>query len=254
MTDRVPIEQWIERLESSSQAWPSIKATIVVRKTDSTQDAARRLNASPGTAIIAGWQFAGRGRLGRTWADTGEYGVAITIVTERARPERLAIVGAITAALAAEHIAERDVGIKWPNDIYIDHRKLAGILIEQVDSKALVGVGMNVHQQDWPDELAARAVSLAQLGINVDRIDVICSILRSFGLAIAMTDSQLQTEFAARDILRGTRVKFRCGHDIVIGEVMQIDPLRGLRIRDERGEKWLEAATTSVLTQDTALT
>ena len=180
--------------------------------------------------------------------------MAITIVTERDRPERLAIVGAISAALAAERIAERAVGIKWPNDIYIDHRKLAGILIEQVDSKAHVGVGMNVHQQDWPDELAARAVSLAQFGINVDRIDVICSILRSFELAIAMTDAQLQKEFSARDILRGTRVKFRCGHDIVVGEVIQVDPLRGLRIREERGEKWLEAATTSVLTQDSALT
>lgn len=261
MSDRVAIEQWPQRLNAvvKTLQWPpqglagSINQVIVLRETDSTQDAARRMNATAGAIVVAGRQTSGRGRLGRTWADTSDHGVAMTMAIERDVPERLAIVSAIAAATAAEQFLTQQVNIKWPNDILVNGRKLAGILIEQTGSIALVGVGMNVHQRQWPEELAGRAVSLAQLHANPDRIDVIEAIIGGLGRALRLSDAELERAFAERDVLRGNRVSFRCGHEIVTGKVLDIDPLRGLRVADEDGEKWLEAAATSVLHADAAL-
>jgi BirA family transcriptional regulator, biotin operon repressor / biotin---[acetyl-CoA-carboxylase] ligase len=261
MSDRVAIEQWPQRLHAfvKTLPWPpnepldSNNQLTVLRETDSTQDAARRLNATAGAIVVAGRQTSGRGRLGRTWADTCDQGVAVTLVIAREKPERLAIVSAIAAAMAAEQFLTQQVSIKWPNDIFVNGRKLAGILIEQTESLALVGMGMNVRQHQWAEELTGRAVSLAQLNVHPDRIDVIEAIIGGFASAIPMSDSELEKAFAARDVLRGNRVSFRCGHETVTGKVLNIDPLRGLRVRDEYGEKWLPAAVTSVLNADAAL-
>jgi BirA family biotin operon repressor/biotin-[acetyl-CoA-carboxylase] ligase len=250
----VPIEQWPLRMQSWLQAnCEHIRHVVVLRETDSTQDAARRLRAQPGTAILAWRQTAGRGRLGRPWADTAELGVALTIVSTRGKPEELAIKGALATALAAEHFLQRRVGIKWPNDIVVNDLKLAGVLIEQFDSTALIGIGMNVRQKDWPADLKSRAVSLAQLGVDVDRIEVIASILKNADMAMRMNSSDLRREFSARDILRNKVSTFRAGKEIITGAVLEIDPTRGVCISHNGGERWLEAATTTVLQQHTTL-
>ncbi len=111
---------------------------VIVPETTSTQDAARRLDAAPGTVVIAGRQTAGRGRLGRVWADTGDEGIAASFVCAVAAPERMAVACAVATARAAESVLGRLVGIKWPNDIVAEGRKLAGILIEQSGDRAVI--------------------------------------------------------------------------------------------------------------------
>jgi biotin-[acetyl-CoA-carboxylase] ligase BirA-like protein len=244
----VPITEWPARLQTVvEQRCELLDRVSVLRQTDSTQDAARWMHAHCGGVIVAWQQTAGRGRLGRAWADTGEDGVALTAVIERAAPERLAIAAAIGVARAAESLLQRSVGIKWPNDIVVDGCKLAGVLVEQFDQVALIGIGMNVRQTTWPVELQNRAISLLQLGADFDRLDVIESVLPALDAALRLDEKVLVAEFAGRNALLGKIVTLRCGEQIVCGEVTRMDPMRGLEVRELHTSVWLPAAITTVL-------
>lgn len=226
----------------------NLQRVVIIQEVDSTQDEARRTNARPGDVIIAQRQTSGRGRLGRTWADTEGHGIAVTIVIPHGQPERLAIASAVgvSAALQAASGTRQRIGIKWPNDIVAEGRKLAGILIEQTQDRALIGVGMNVSQTSWPLELQDKAVSLTQLGANCDRLQILSLLLPSIDRALGMNDEQLTHEFLQRDVLLGSTATFRCGTRVITGCVHDIDPMRGLKVHDGQSMHWLPAATTTL--------
>jgi BirA family biotin operon repressor/biotin-[acetyl-CoA-carboxylase] ligase len=237
----IPLDQWAGRLEAvlGEREGPLVEVTVL-RETGSTQDAARHLRAGPGRVIATGRQTAGRGRLGRSWADTGDQGIAVA--------------SAVATARAAEALlGPGRVGIKWPNDIVAGGRKLAGILVEQAGGVALIGVGMNVSQTRWPPELAGRAASLADLGAREDRIDALAALVRAMNETLGLDDRSLGREYAARDVLVGTTATFRSGPRTVTGTVTRIDPIRGLAVRTGRQgegqekEVFLPAAVTTVL-------
>ena len=69
------------------------------------------------------------------------------------------------------------IEIKPPNDLLIDGRKLAGVLVEQADGLAVIGIGINVGQLTWPEELQDRAISLAQVGVTIDRLQLLEEVL-----------------------------------------------------------------------------
>jgi BirA family biotin operon repressor/biotin-[acetyl-CoA-carboxylase] ligase len=244
------IDTWPARLEHViAERCVLLKRVFILRETESTQDAARRMNGVNGDVFIAWRQTAGRGRLGRPWADTSEDGIAMTIVLDRDKHQSaaLAISMAIGTAVAIESILNRPVGIKWPNDVLIDGRKVAGILIEQVDDVALVGIGVNVSQSKWPEDLTSRAVSILQAGVDIDRLDVLAALLPAIDVALQMNDSQLNDEFSKRDVLRGRRAQFKSGEQTISGVVIDVDPLRGLSVRNDSGDVWLDAARTTLL-------
>jgi len=239
--------RWHSELQSAldASAGPLGRVTVF-RATDSTQDAARRMKAQPGEVIIAARQTAGRGRMGRRWADTEDHGIAVTFVLPREDGGRLAIAGAVAAAQAAEVLLGRAVGIKWPNDVLADGRKLAGVLVEQVDEIALIGIGMNVTQTQWPADIAERAVSLRQLGADCTRLDALRALLEAAVAAFALNERQLTEEFTARDVLVGENATFDVPGARITGIVLQVDPLRGLLVSNDDGEHWLAAATASM--------
>ena len=247
----IGIEQWPPRLERARRSRGRV---VVLEQTESTQDAARRLGAQAGDVVVAWRQTAGRGRLGRAWADTAEAGIAATFVVAAAPPGRstaaegLALASAVGTAHAAESLLGRPVGIKWPNDIVVEQRKLAGILIEVADDLALIGIGVNVSQDDWPPALARRAVSLRQLGASVDRLEALEALLPAVDAALGFTDARLVAEFSARDVLRGTTATFRHGTQTVTGTVSRIDPTHGLVVQTRSAaEVFLPAATTRLV-------
>ncbi len=244
----IPLEQWTDRIEKVVASDGDIlRRAIVIRETASTQDTARQPGAQLGDVVVAWRQTAGRGRLGRVWADTQEDGVAISVVVPFSAPQRLVLALAVGVAKAAQRLLDRPVGIKWPNDIVVDHRKLAGILVEQSSKQAVAGIGMNVGQTTWPQELADRAVSLAQLGVPVDRLDAIVAILASLCTALRLPDDALAEAFAERDTLSGTEVTLQNGGETVHGTVLRIDPLDGILVKTSSGEVRLPAATTTIL-------
>lgn len=191
----------------------------------------------------------GRGRLGRAWADTAAGGIAMTVVLDRGSPERLSIATAVAAARAAESLLHRSVGIKWPNDIVVNDRKLAGILIEQFKDCAYVGIGMNIAQRTWPDDLKDIAISMAECGVNVSRADAMAAILRALNVVLPWTNEEIVTAFTDRDALTGTTATLQTDGKTVTGIVKAIDPMRGLMVEcGESGQQhYLPAATTTII-------
>lgn len=244
----VPLESWADRLESViSSKCHDLKRVFVLRETDSTQDAARRMDAQPGDVITAFRQTAGRGRCGHTWVDTEEHGVAVTITTIPYPCELIALQYAIAVARMAETLLNRQVQIKWPNDILVDGRKLAGILIEQSNTRALAGIGINVSQTIWPEELADKAVSFSQLGVSIDRIEVLETLLPSIERALVADEEEVVREFEKRDALTGTNATFNSQNGTIHGKVVRIDPIKGLVVNSGSQEVFLPAATTSIV-------
>lgn len=245
MSDEV--SRWRDELQCVVDANPGpLRRITVFRATDSTQNAARRMNARSGEVITAARQTAGRGRMGRQWADTYDDGIAVTMVLPREDGGRLAIAGAVAAAHAAEATLNRRVGIKWPNDVIVDGRKLAGVLVEQVANVALLGIGMNVLQTSWPAELADRAVSMRQLGADCTRLNALRALLKAASTALALDERQLVHEYALRDVLVGANATFNVPGERITGTVLQVDPFRGLLVGNDEGEHWLAAATASM--------
>jgi len=275
----VPLADWPARLAAVCAETALFHRGIALEETASTQDASETRGARAGTFVTAWRQTAGRGRFGRHWSDTAEAGIATTFVVDQQPAERLALAAAVAAAEAAEFalrtgaardagaargagaergtdaagavpssdvVPPRSVGIKWPNDIVVGGRKLAGALIETSGGRALIGIGMNIAQQRFEGELEARATSLAMLGVRVDRVDVLCELVRALDRALAATDAGLAEQFAARDALRGTRALFATPFGPVEGEVVSVDPMRGLVVRTDSGEHFLPANSTSV--------
>jgi len=254
----VAFAEWQGRLSAECMRLGQIRSAVALAETSSTQDAQETRAARAGTLVTAWRQTAGRGRFGRNWADTQTAGVAASFVVEAQAGERLALIGAVAAAdacdaaLGSSRESSREsgqrasVGIKWPNDTVVDGKKLAGVLIERRGDVAVIGIGINVSQDRFEGELAHRATSLAILGARVDRIDVLTALLRALDVALTATDDDLIARFHARDALRGTRALFATPEGPLEGEVVSIDPMHGLMVRTDAGERFLPAASTSV--------
>ena len=136
------------------------------RVTDSTNERAKELAAAGaphGTLVTADEQTAGRGRQGREWTAPPRSAVLMSVVL-RELDELLPLAAAIAVADAVQAGAT----IKWPNDVWIDGRKVAGILVEgrPQEGWAVLGVGLNVSTERFPDELAESATSLRLAGAD----------------------------------------------------------------------------------------
>lgn len=260
----IPLEQWPDRLsEAVSRAAAGggpLRRAVVLREVDSTQDAALRLNAAPGDVIVAWEQTRGRGRLGRAWssgaqgeaptqASDGDAppGVAVTFVLRAERSERLSLLAGLAAAEAVEAHLGRPVGVKWPNDVIVDGRKIAGVLVEQDRTLARVGIGINVRQRDWPPDLRDIAISLRQAGSDVDRLQVLESLIEMLSRALTASDASLRAAFRSRDLLTGAVAILRHDGQQHEGTIIDIDPMNGLTIETRTGRRVLPAATTTIV-------
>ena len=240
------ISAWRERLDALCTRGTVFTRAVVLEQVASTQDAPEARGGAMGTIVTAWRQSAGRGRFGRPWSDTGEDGVAATFVVEAQQAERLAMASAVAAAEAVESALGSRAGIKWPNDVVVRGRKIAGVLIEVGGARALVGIGINVSQRAFEPALVDRATSLALLDAPADRLDILCALTRAFERSLALPLDALASEFGARDALRGTHALFSTPDGPVEGEVLSVDPLRGIVVRDGSSERFLPTQSTSV--------
>lgn len=165
---------------SVGDRWTSLTA-IRLEEVDSTQNAARALaeaGAPEGSVVWAEHQTHGRGRLGRSWID--ERGAALLIsVILRPDPRssqlpQISLLAGVAVAEAVHKESGLPVMLDWPNDLLIQGRKVAGILAESFPPgerpAVVVGIGVNVNQTRFPEELAGRATSLTlEAGHPFDR-------------------------------------------------------------------------------------
>ena len=161
-------------------------------------------------------QTGGRGRRGRAWVEAPGTSVLVSILL-RPPPERpapqLSLVGGIAAALAVEQALELSAQIKWPNDVMVDRRKVAGVLAEARDGVVVLGIGVNVNQtrEQLPPDARVPAASLRTLaGREHDREQVLDDLLRSLDALYAAWRAEgldgVYDDLGARDFLRGRRI------------------------------------------------
>jgi len=136
-----------------------------------------RSGAPEGTVVMARSQTKGRGRRGREWFDKPGESILMSIILRPKLPlnrySELAFVAAVALAECLRDACGVEPALKWPNDVLIGGRKVAGILVEADQGAAIVGIGVNVNQSEFPHELASTATSLAieaGSGLDVDAL------------------------------------------------------------------------------------
>ncbi len=166
--------------------------------TESTNDDARALareGAPHGTVVLADAQRAGRGRRGRVWhspVGSNLYLSALVrpnlAVTDA--PLLTLVTGLAVARACDRFVSAESVTVKWPNDVRVHRRKVAGILVEgavrgdRLDS-AIIGIGLNVREREWPSELRDKATCLeAHATGSVSRMDALLAVLTEAERAI----------------------------------------------------------------------
>lgn len=151
----------------------------------STQPVAMELaaaGAKEGTAVIANQQTAGIGRQGHSWHSEPETGLYVSLILypplEPATRPVLTLAIGLAAAEAIARVAGFECDLRWPNDILINERKAAGILVQLAGDAAVAGIGVNVNNRLFPPDIANLATSLALAGgRGVDRTDLLIELI-----------------------------------------------------------------------------
>lgn len=186
-----------------------------LEETPSTNDVARQYaadGAAHGTVVSTPHQTAGKGRQGRGWSDVAG-AIALSVVV-REPVDRLL---PLRAGLAVAQLAGPAAKVKWPNDVQIDGRKVAGVLVEREGNAAIVGIGVNaaIDVTELPEEVSARAGSL---GLGLDELDDTQDrLLVLLDETLSLTPAEVVSALAARDALVGKAVRWDGGSGTAAG-------------------------------------
>jgi BirA family biotin operon repressor/biotin-[acetyl-CoA-carboxylase] ligase len=208
-----------------------------LRSTDSTNERARELaagGAPHGTLITATRQAAGRGRQGRTWVAPEGRALACSLLLRD--PPRLL---PLAAGVAVAAVVGPEAHVKWPNDVLLDGRKVAGILVEGRPQErwAVVGIGLNVavRPEDFPPELRQRG---GTLGLGPDAIEpTLDGLLEALERWVTASPEEVLDAFRARDALRGRSVRWAGGE----GRGAGVDGEGRLVVETAQGQVTLDA-------------
>ena len=209
------------------------------RSLDSTNDLAREfaaVGAPQGTVVTAEEQVAGRGRQGRSWTAPAGKALLYSAIVRPLEQRHLVLplAAPLAVAEAAEDVADVSCAIKWPNDVWIEGRKCAGVLIEArpQDGWAVIGVGLNVaiEPDEFPEELRETATSL-----DADAtVDAALEALNDSLTRWTRADPQeVLAAFRDRDALRGQEVSWADGSGVADG----VDERGNLIVETPDGER-----------------
>lgn len=216
-----------------------------------------RQGAKPGTVVIAGTQSAGRGRLGRGWEDLPGRSLLMSALLEPPAESRglLTAAMALAATEAIARLGEVEPQIKWPNDLLIEGRKVAGVLAEgPAEGPVAIGIGVNVNGNaaDLPEGLRDRACFISEhLGREVPLSELEAAILRHLRVVyedLLRGDSAgLIERLSRRDCLAGREITVTMGSQVLRGTARGWLPDGRLLICDEEDrEVRLEAGEVTV--------
>jgi BirA family biotin operon repressor/biotin-[acetyl-CoA-carboxylase] ligase len=224
-------------------------ALVHLDTTGSTNDHARALvlaGAPAGTVVVAEEQTAGRGRQGRSWTAPRGRALTLSVLWKLDRNlGSLPLAVALAVCEACERVAPVRCRIKWPNDVWIGERKLAGVLIESRPQEqwAVIGIGLNVDT-DAPElqpSLRSTATSLRiESGGAVGRDQVLAALIDVLGERLRDLERDtdpILAEYRVRDLLRGRRIAWMAGARRLSGEAHGIDEHGNLVVFTEEGER-----------------
>jgi BirA family transcriptional regulator, biotin operon repressor / biotin---[acetyl-CoA-carboxylase] ligase len=207
------------------------------RVTDSTNERAKQLalaGAPHGTLVTADEQTAGRGRQGRTWSAAPGDALLLSLVL-RSLDDLLPL----RAAVAVTESIPFPARIKWPNDVWVEGKKVSGILVEgrPQEGWAVLGIGLNVATRSFPEELAETATSLALAGASLSRDEVLASLVARLDRLLSAPPDDVLAAWRERDALLEAPVSWNGGHGTGAG----ITDAGALRVETDAGVVELDA-------------
>ena len=214
---------------------------VYKRTTLSTQTDAKalaRAGAAHGTAVIAGAQSQGRGRLQRTWISAAGGNLYLSIVLRPTLPVAQAPLVSLAAAVAVASVCGPSYRVKWPNDVMsADVRKVAGILAEMEIAHgqiAFLVLGMGINLTHHPTEIK-QATSLAECGQHVDEVSFVKQLLPLLLAQVQALETHpdaVLKHWQDRSVMTGARL--RVGERVGIG--VGLDRDGALLLRDDTGQ------------------
>ncbi len=219
---------------------------IVLETIDSTNTYAKKLvqnGAKHNTIVIANRQTSGRGRLGREFFSPSDTGLYMSIILRSVHcaldPTALTIAAGVAVCRAVEEVCNKHPQIKWVNDIFLEGKKICGILAEAgtnlgILDYIIIGIGINVSTQNFPSELANIAGSL---GRSIDRSLLAAKIISEFNQVQALCGSKkLIDEYKSRSIVLDKKIVFTKDGKIYTGLATDINNEGNLIVKLENGE------------------
>ena len=231
---------------------------------DSTNTKAKELAEAghpSGTLVVADQQTLGRGRRGRSWESPAGTGIFMTLMLKPDinpnNASMLTLVAAMATARAITEVTGEAAQIKWPNDIVMNGKKVVGILTEmsaQFDyiNHIVVGIGINVHNEEFPEEIAKTASSLLlECGHRIHRASLIEAFLEEFerlhAVYLETEDmSGLQKEYDSLLVNRGRQVRVLDPKEPFEGKAMGITKKGELIVDTWESRKLVSSGEVSV--------
>ena len=207
--------------------------------------------AAEGLAIVADEQTAGRGRLQRSWSSPRGAGLYFSILLRPTIPQNywplITLLAALAVAEALEEASGLETDIKWPNDLLSGERKICGILGEAIETPAgravIVGIGINLTQSAFPEELAKVATSVSEAtGKPPDREAILAALLRALShwysrLHEPAGRSEIVGAWSSRSsYAEGRQIQVSNGDEVWPGTTCGLEPDGALRVRSASGE------------------
>jgi BirA family biotin operon repressor/biotin-[acetyl-CoA-carboxylase] ligase len=232
---------------------------------DSTNNCAKAVagcGAQEGTTVIAEQQTDGRGRLGRMWQANPNENLMFSIVLRpKVPPEELNLLPlyvAVGVAEAIEQTTKLKVECKWPNDLMLNKKKFAGILIEgsikkNVVEHVIIGVGINVNQQTFRGELEQKATSIKlETGWEMDRAmlfrETLISLEKNYNLVSSKKGLQLIVpRWVSRSTMINRPISVSQHGNLISGVVKGLSTDGGLILQANGTEKVLSASDVTIV-------
>lgn len=189
---------------------------------DSTNSEAKRMameGAAHGTVLVAETQTAGRGRFGKSFYSPESTGLYMSVIlkpgdTAISDAQMITVAAAVVVSQAIERLTGHKPGIKWVNDLYLNDRKICGILTEAVSDfesgrveSIIIGIGINCATTDFPEELTQIAGSLGDSNLSRNRLAAIIAtgLLKTFD---RINDPEIINEYKSRSIMIGKTITY----------------------------------------------
>jgi len=198
---------------------------------DSTMIEARR-NLQPGRIVGAEEQTAGIGRHGRKWISPAGEGLYVSLVLPAVLTAKPVPVMMLALGLAARD-AMAGGDLRWPNDVLLNEKKCAGVLAQLEGDKIIAGIGINVSQAKFPDDLETPATSLLLEGVRVAREVLLVALVNAVDHYCQLPPEETLRQFAdASSYVSGKRVRVESGLE---GVTCGLDPAGFLQVREDNG-------------------
>lgn len=244
----------IQRALTTDRYGRSIDVRHVTTSTNDDARAAAEAGAPDGHVVVADRQTDGRGAHGRVWDSPGGTDLYVSIVARTSLAPALVPPMTLAVGLAVAETVETltrgvPAAVKWPNDVWLQGKKCAGILLESSTTGAtvdavVIGIGLDVNRRAWDPSLASRATSVAEvIGEDVDRHRALAVLLaaveRWVDRYVALGPAAITDALRPRLALRGQRVRV----DDVEGVLVDVAPSGALRLQTASGVRDVVAGT-----------